>query len=181
MVFNTRYSGEGKEDGGPGVEEEEHVQALFTMLAHLYSFCISDNMPWMRGLDLEGHEKNLKEATRVIAMYHDPIIHERIKQWREGKKEQPEDLLDVLVSLKDDNGDSLLSAEVIKAQIIGKARVHGSSMTTMLFARILHGFSWSIPSDEGRIDLSEDKGNLHLARLLVAVAKPRLLQHVYPC
>ncbi|OMO89721.1 Cytochrome P450 [Corchorus olitorius] len=327
LVFNTRYFGEGKDhDGGPGAEEVEHVHAIFTILAHLYSFCISDYVPWLRGFDLEGHEKTLAEATRVVAKYHDPIIDERIQQWREGKKEQPEDLLDVLVSLKDDNGDSLLSPEEIKAQImeimvaavdnpsnalewalaemlnqpemLQKAkdeldtvvkkerlvqesdfpklnyikacareafRLHpidpfnvphmsvadttvgnyfipkgshvllsrlglgrnpkvwdepskfkperhfhevkevvlrepdlrllsfsrgrrgcmgvvlGSSMTLMLFARLLHGFSWSIPSNEGSIDLSEGKGNLHLARPLVAVAKPRLLQHVYPC
>ncbi|OMO61500.1 Cytochrome P450 [Corchorus capsularis] len=327
LVFNTRYFGNGKENGGPGVEEEDHVKAIFTILAYLYSFCISDYFPLLRGLDLDGHEKVMEEATRVLAKYHDPIIDERIQQWREGKKEEPEDLLDVLVSLKDDNGDSLLSADEIKAQIIdimlagvdnpsnalewalaemlnqpeilqkaideldsvvGKQRlvqesdlpklnyikacareafrlhpvapfnvphmsmadttvanyfipkgshvflsrlglgrnpkvwdepnkfkperhlngakevvltdpklrllsfsrgrrgcigmVLGTSMTIMLFARLLQGFSWSIPPNEGgRIDLSEGKGNLFMAKPLVAVAKPRLPPHVYPC
>ncbi|OMO89715.1 cytochrome p450 [Corchorus olitorius] len=54
-------------------------------------------------------------------------------------------------------------------------------MITMQFARLRHGFNRSIPSNEGVIDLNEGKGNLHLGRALVAVAKPRLPQHVYAC
>ncbi|OMO89704.1 Cytochrome P450 [Corchorus olitorius] len=118
LVFSRRYMGKGKGDGGPGVEEEEHVQAIFTILAHIFSFCISDYIPCLRGLDLEGHEKVMEGATRVLAKYHDPIINDRIQQWREGKQEGPEDLLDVLISLKDDNEESLLSTKEIKAQII---------------------------------------------------------------
>ncbi|KAI3844147.1 hypothetical protein MKW92_032041 [Papaver armeniacum] len=60
---------------------------------------------------------------RVIGKYHDPIIEERIQQWRDRKDEQlmvqkkePEDLLDVLISLEA-NGKPLLSVEEIKAQI----------------------------------------------------------------
>ncbi|KAJ1422937.1 Cytochrome P450 [Sesbania bispinosa] len=32
LVFNTRYFGKGRLDGGPGVEEVEHVDAAFTLL-----------------------------------------------------------------------------------------------------------------------------------------------------
>uniref|UniRef100_A0A0A0LXG7 Cytochrome P450 n=1 Tax=Cucumis sativus TaxID=3659 RepID=A0A0A0LXG7_CUCSA len=34
MVFNRRYYGKGREDGGPTLEEEEHNQALLTILRH---------------------------------------------------------------------------------------------------------------------------------------------------
>jgi phenylalanine N-monooxygenase len=56
----------------------------------------------------------------------------------------------------------------------------GSSMTNMLFARLLHGFSWSLPSNESSIDLSTAEDSMALAKPLLAVAKPRLPAHLYP-
>ncbi|XP_044485297.1 phenylalanine N-monooxygenase CYP79D16-like [Mangifera indica] len=117
MVFNKRFFGEGMEDGGPGFEELEHVEAFFTLLEHFYSFRVSDYIPWLRGFDVDGHEKIVKEALGVIEKYHDPIIKERIKIWMNTSRNEPEDLLDVLLSLKDANGNTLLSPDEIKAQI----------------------------------------------------------------
>ncbi|XP_044487259.1 phenylalanine N-monooxygenase CYP79D16-like [Mangifera indica] len=117
MVFNKRFFGKGMEDGGPGFEELEHVEALFTLLGHFYSFCVSDYIPWLRGFDVDGQEKIMKEALRVIAKYHDPIIEERIKKWMNASRNEPKDLLDVLLSLKDADGNTLLSLDEIKAQI----------------------------------------------------------------
>lgn len=117
MLFNRRYFGEGKEDGGPGFEEEEHISAAFTILAYLYSFCVSDYLPRLRGLDLDGHEKVMANALAVIQKYHDPIIDERIQQWRNGEKEDSNDLLDVMISMKDGNDDPILTPDEIKAQI----------------------------------------------------------------
>ncbi|KAK9013284.1 hypothetical protein V6N11_041298 [Hibiscus sabdariffa] len=57
--------------------------------------------------------------------------------------------------------------------------VLGSSRTTMLFARLLQGFDWSIPNNQGIIDLSKGKGESFLAKPLLAVAKPRLSPNVY--
>ncbi|XP_042504321.1 tryptophan N-monooxygenase CYP79A68-like [Macadamia integrifolia] len=122
LMFNKRYFGEGREDGGPGVEEEEYVDAVFTVLSLLYAFCVSDYLPWLRWLDLDGHEKKMKKAIKVVNKYHDAVINERLREWRDGKegwcdpKRQPEDLLDVLISVKDDKGKPLLSTEEVKAQ-----------------------------------------------------------------
>ncbi|XP_027104148.1 tryptophan N-monooxygenase CYP79A68-like [Coffea arabica] len=119
VVFNTRYFGEGGKDGGPGDEEKEHVKAIFTILRHLYAFCVSDYLPWLRVLDIDNHEKIVKEALGVMNKYHDPIIEERITKRRiNGEKQGPQDLLDVMISLKDATGQPLLSEEEIKAQCI---------------------------------------------------------------
>jgi phenylalanine N-monooxygenase len=69
------------------------------------------------GLDLDGHEKVVMENHRIINKYHDPIIHERVQQWKDGAKKDTEDLLDILITLKDRNGNPLLSKDEIKAQI----------------------------------------------------------------
>lgn len=123
MIFNTRYFGKGREDGGPGFEEERHISALLTILLHVYAFCVSDYLPWLRAFDIGGHEKKVRDALRIIKQYQEPIIDERVQKWRSfghGKRmKEPveEDLLDVFISLKGENGQPLLSAEEIKAQI----------------------------------------------------------------
>lgn len=330
LMFDKRYFREPMADAGPSVHEIDHVEALFTALGFLYAYCISDYFPGLIGLDLDGHEKIVKEANSVIEKYHDPIIKERIQRWRNpndpncGKKEI-QDFLDVLITLKDSNGEPLLTPEEIKAQsreimmaavdnpsnvvewimaelinrpnILQKAmeeldrevgrerlaqesdiprlnyiksciregfRLHpvapfnvphvalsdttvagyfipkgshvllsriglgrnpkvwqdphefrperhlnecydvaltehdlrfisfstgrrgciaaslGTCMTTMLLARLLQGFSWSLPGKQSCVDLSEAENDLFLAKPLVARAEPRLPPHLYP-
>ncbi|XP_061350516.1 isoleucine N-monooxygenase 2-like [Gastrolobium bilobum] len=118
LVFNKRYFGKGKEDGGPGFEEMEHVQALFIVLKYIFAFSVSDYLPCLRGLDLDGHEKIMKNAVMILKKYHDSIIEERIQQWKKGEKKDEDDLLDVLISLKDADNNALLTEEEIKSQIM---------------------------------------------------------------
>ncbi|KAF2537735.1 hypothetical protein F2Q68_00023301 [Brassica cretica] len=67
MLFGVRHFGKGSEDGsGPGFEEIEHVDSLFTAVTHLYAFALSDYVPWLRFLDLEGHEKVVSGAMRNV-------------------------------------------------------------------------------------------------------------------
>ncbi|CAI8597047.1 unnamed protein product [Vicia faba] len=118
MFFNTRYFGNGTKDGGPGVEEKEHVDAVFVLLDHIYAFSASDYIPWLRLLDLDGHKNKVKNAMKIMNKYHDSLIEERIKQWNDGSKNVEEDLLDVLISLKDANNNPLLTTKEVKAQTI---------------------------------------------------------------
>ncbi|KAF4376676.1 hypothetical protein F8388_025547 [Cannabis sativa] len=122
MMFGKRYFGKGRDDGGPGKEEEEHVEALLAMLSHIYAFSMSDYLPWLRWLDLDGHQRIVCKAMKVINKLHDPIISERIRDWREvemkSRSRESEDLLDVLISVKDSNGKPLLSEDEIRAQVM---------------------------------------------------------------
>ncbi|GJN22666.1 hypothetical protein PR202_gb10254 [Eleusine coracana subsp. coracana] len=45
--------------------------AVFTSLGLLYAFCVSDYLPWLVGLDLDGHEKMIREAHETINKLHD--------------------------------------------------------------------------------------------------------------
>ncbi|MBA0566510.1 hypothetical protein Golob_011321, partial [Gossypium lobatum] len=89
---------------------------VFTVLHHLYSFILSDHLPWLRPLDLEGHEKIVSEAMKVLNGYNDPLIDKRVKEWKDGKRKEPEDLLDAFILAKDSEGKPALSVEEIKAQ-----------------------------------------------------------------
>lgn len=119
MIFNKRYFGKGRKDGGPGIEEIEHVDSAFEVLYYVYAFSIQDYMRYLRWLDLDGHKKIVKRAMGAVDKYHDPIIEERIRQWCNETMENkvPEDLLDVLISLTDESGKPSLSTEEIKAQV----------------------------------------------------------------
>ncbi|GJN37053.1 hypothetical protein PR202_gb25974 [Eleusine coracana subsp. coracana] len=116
LVFNRRYFGEPQPDGGPGPLEVQHMDAVFTCLGFLYAFCVSDYLPWLVGLDLDGHEKVVKEANATVNGLHDTVIGERWKQWKSGERREVEDFLDVLISLKDAQGNPVLTIEEVKAQ-----------------------------------------------------------------
>ncbi|CAI8597050.1 unnamed protein product [Vicia faba] len=120
IVFNTRNFGEGKNDGGPGLEEVEHVDAIFTLLRYVFAFCVSDYMPSLRGLDIDGHERKVKDAMSIVKKYNDPIIERRIEKWKDGSmaSADAEDILDILISLKDANNEPLLTTKEIKAQAL---------------------------------------------------------------
>ncbi|XP_027337514.1 isoleucine N-monooxygenase 1-like [Abrus precatorius] len=118
VIFNTRYFGEGRNDGGPGLEEVEHVDSVFDLIKYVYAFSLSDYIPCLRGLDLDGQERKVKEVLRIVNKHHDPIIQKRMKQWNNGLKVNEEDWLDILLSLKDANHNPSLTLKEIKAQII---------------------------------------------------------------
>nr|XP_043614334.1 valine N-monooxygenase 1-like [Erigeron canadensis] len=115
LIFGKRFFGEGHEDGGPGVEDIEHISALFTMLRYLYGFSTSDIFPWLRWrIDFDGHVKIMRDAIKIVQKYHDPLIDERIQAWKNGARNEVKDLLDKLITLENPK----LTPEEIKAQIL---------------------------------------------------------------
>ncbi|CAN6310373.1 unnamed protein product [Urochloa humidicola] len=115
-------SGGGGGVRGPGRDEEEHVGALFATLNYLDAFCVSDYFPALVGLDLDGHERVVRGVMRTLRRLHDPVVEERVEEWRllrkAGERREPADFLDVLASLDDDAGRPMLTVDEIKAQII---------------------------------------------------------------
>ncbi|KAL2488510.1 Cytochrome [Forsythia ovata] len=99
--------------------------------------------------------------------------------WEEPLKFKPER------HLKDDGSDVVLTDSNLRMLSFSTGRrgcagvLLGSTMTTMLLARLIHGFTWNAPPDVPNIDLTESEGDLLLAKPLLALAKPRLSEHVY--
>ncbi|KAJ4824574.1 hypothetical protein Tsubulata_043401, partial [Turnera subulata] len=117
MFLGRRNFGRGMPDGGPGPEEIEHVEAIFNFMKYVDSFCISDYFPLLAGLDLDRQQRWMKHINYVIGKYHNPIIDERIRQWRSGRKDM-DDILDVLITLKDPTGSPFLSEDEIRHQLV---------------------------------------------------------------
>ncbi|CAL5353275.1 unnamed protein product [Camellia sinensis] len=294
MIFNRRFFGKGMEDGGPGVEEEEHVNALFTILSQGRLQGLARDVTRTPAiLDLDGHEKIVRKATTSGKKYQDPLIDERIKKWNDGTKTEKEDILDILIMLKQtglvmelmiatvdnpSNGVEWALAEMLnQPEILKRAmaeldrvscvkeafRLHpiapfnvpyvsisnttignyfipkdshvllsrpglgrnpriwneslkfkpechlkddgsevliidpdlrmlsfstgrrgcagvtlGSTMTSMLMARLLQGFTRNLPPTVSHIGLKESPGDLFLAKPLLVLAKPRLAENL---
>ncbi|GJV61355.1 valine N-monooxygenase 1-like protein [Tanacetum coccineum] len=115
IIFGSRYFGKGNVDGGPGHEEIEHVESIFTILNHLFAFSVTDYIPWLRWItDFDGHEAIVRNAIRTVRKYHDRLIDERIQQWKDGARTKEDDLLDVFINLESPR----LTVDQIKAQIL---------------------------------------------------------------
>ncbi|KAH6775000.1 phenylalanine N-monooxygenase-like protein [Perilla frutescens var. hirtella] len=117
LVFGKRFFGAGAADGGPGVEEREHVDGLFTILMYIYGFAVADYLPWMEVFDIDGHKKIINDAINDVRKYQDDEIAERVEMWKRGARTTSDDILDVLICLRGSDNTSLLSIQEIKAQI----------------------------------------------------------------
>lgn len=80
----------------------------------------------------------MKEAVSSVRKYQDLLIDERIKLWESGIRNQEEDLLDVLISLKDGNGNRIMSAQEVKAQIV--VRLDLSFLKSLLPSKNMRSF-----------------------------------------
>nr|GMD41828.1 isoleucine N-monooxygenase 2-like [Ipomoea batatas] len=118
MLFNKRYFGSGTEDGGPGAVDEELVEALFTILRYLYGFGVGDCIGWLSVFDIDGHKSMIRKALKVTRKHLDTEVDNRIQMWKDGTKTVEEDILDVLLMLKDDAGRPMLNDTEIKTQLL---------------------------------------------------------------
>ncbi|KAK9053969.1 hypothetical protein SSX86_025044 [Deinandra increscens subsp. villosa] len=60
------------------------------------------------------------------------------------------------------------------------AMLLGSTMATMLLARLVQGFTWKLPPNEPEVNLEEKLHDLAKAKPLLVLAEPRLAHHLYP-
>ncbi|XP_031104170.1 tyrosine N-monooxygenase-like [Ipomoea triloba] len=113
MVLNKRFFGNGMEE-----QEEELLKSLFALLQTLYGLGISDYIPWLSIFDIGGHKSTIKKALSVMRKHLDSEVDKRVQMWKDGTKTVEEDILDVLVMLKDNVGRPLLSDAEIKTQVL---------------------------------------------------------------
>ncbi|KAK7290348.1 hypothetical protein RIF29_04694 [Crotalaria pallida] len=101
------------------------------------------------------------------------------KVWNEPHKFKPER------HLKNDESEVVLTEPNLRFISFSTGRrgcpriMLGTSLTVMLLARLLHGFTWTKPPNVSSINLAESNDSLFLAQPLVALAKPRLATELY--
>ncbi|KAK1418307.1 hypothetical protein QVD17_27450 [Tagetes erecta] len=142
IVFGTRLFGKGLVDGGPGDEEIEHISALFVILKYVNAFCVSDYFPWLRRkIDFDGHEKIIRtaiERVRKLGLGRNPDVWEEPMRFDPDRHLGEEGKQVVLT----DNELRMLSFSTGKRGCPGV--ILGSTITTMLLARMIQGFAWEV-------------------------------------
>ncbi|KAG8062923.1 hypothetical protein GUJ93_ZPchr0003g16486 [Zizania palustris] len=99
------------------------------------------------------------------------------KVWTEPNEFRPERHMD--------NGNVVLSEPDLRFVSFGTGRRGcpgislGTSITMILFARLLQGFTWTKPANIDKISLEEAKSSLALAKPLTLHASPRLAASLY--
>nr|CAB3499101.1 unnamed protein product [Digitaria exilis] len=265
LTFSKRYFVEpplGSAGASPGPDEMDHVDAVFTVLNYLYSFCVSDYFPMLRGLDLDGHEKELmfpivnpsnavewalaeimnkpQVMEKAMSELNTVVGKERLVQEsdiprlnylksciREAFRTRPYHPFNIPhVAMKDatlsdyfipkdshviisrvglgrnpntwdvplefqperhlsGSSNIVLTEPDLRFMSFGTGRRGcpgvslGSSVTMMLFARLLQGFTWTKLPGVQTIELKESTTNLALSEPLILQAEPRLPVHLY--
>lgn len=104
--------------GCGGTEDEELVEAMFTILRYVFGFGVADYVPWLGIFDIDGHQRIIKRAISVTAKHFDAEVDKRIQMWKDGRRTVENDVVDALIMLKGNNGRPLLTHEEIKTQVV---------------------------------------------------------------
>ncbi|KAJ4888328.1 Cytochrome P450 protein [Raphanus sativus] len=140
MMFGQRHFDVAAEDGGLGPKEKEHIDAIYRALDCFFSFNVTNYIPFLRGWNIDNEEAEVREAVDILNRCNDPIIHDRLHLWRtKGGKETEEDWLDILVTLKDDQGLPLFTFDEIRAQCkdINVATIDNTMNNCWLFLMLI--------------------------------------------
>uniref|UniRef100_A0ACD6A985 Uncharacterized protein n=1 Tax=Avena sativa TaxID=4498 RepID=A0ACD6A985_AVESA len=173
LMFGKRHFSESATTGGggPGPDEEAHVDALLAAVDYAGAFCVSDYFPVLVGLDLQGHEKVIRDVMSTLRRLYDPIIQDRIRKRsasRNGVERRPpkamDDFLDVLVSLEDAQGQPLLTVTEIMAEAI--------DLSTATPDNTSNAVEWALAEMVNRPDVMRKA----MAELDSVVGKDRLVQ-----
>ncbi|PHU16682.1 Isoleucine N-monooxygenase 2 [Capsicum chinense] len=85
----------------------------------LHKYDLSSNyLPWLSLFDLDGHKAIIKKAYATATKHIDAEVDQRIQMGKDGNKTLEADILDVLIMLRDTNGNPLMNDKEIKAQVL---------------------------------------------------------------
>nr|XP_043638513.1 xanthotoxin 5-hydroxylase CYP82C4-like [Erigeron canadensis] len=102
MVAGKRYFGAG--NGGDAEAERCH-KAITDFFRLIGIFVVSDAIPFLSWLDLQGYEKQMKQTAEDLDLVLGGWLHEHRKKREldlEGNKNDVKDFIDVMLSLEED-------------------------------------------------------------------------------
>ncbi|KAL8486799.1 hypothetical protein ACS0TY_023474 [Phlomoides rotata] len=98
--------------------ERQHVDALFTILSRVFGFDIADYVPWLEVFDLDGCKKVMTDSIKKVMKYQNCEITKKVEMWERGERDTKEDILDVLIDLKNSENKPMLSIQEIKVEVL---------------------------------------------------------------
>ncbi|CAJ1973349.1 unnamed protein product [Sphenostylis stenocarpa] len=126
-------------DGGESEENERLRKALREVFDLSGSFTVSDSLPYLRWLDLDGKEKEMKKTAKELDRFVQVWLeeHKRRRDCDSGERKHDQDLMDVLLGLVEEgeefdghDGDATVKATCLALILAGSDTTTG----TMLWA-----------------------------------------------
>ncbi|KAJ7571438.1 hypothetical protein O6H91_01G163300 [Diphasiastrum complanatum] len=126
MLLGKRFFGPG--NAGPE-DAAEYKKMIYEAFSLVNSFNMADYLPFLRPLDLQGHERRMQKIMKRSDEIYEAILAEHRKRGRKGLNET-NTFIDVLLSLPGENGQECLCDETIKA-IIGDMVAAGTDTSSI--------------------------------------------------
>lgn len=126
IVIGKRFS---TEVDGSGNDNEEYRKALRDFFEWFGVFVPSDSFPFLKWLDLGGHEKAMKKTAKIL----DQVFDKWLQEHRQRKNFEEHDFMDVMLSNVEDGGEQLSSCDadtIVKSSCLALI-LAGSDTTTV--------------------------------------------------
>ncbi|KAK8552497.1 hypothetical protein V6N12_041089 [Hibiscus sabdariffa] len=131
MVIGKRYS---EVESSHGEDENERRRKAIREFFNLTgAFTVADSLPFLRWLDLDGHEKAMKKTVEKLDEILEECLQEHKRKRNSGKSEgEDEDFMDTMLSLLEDGGNlPSYDADTIN-KVTCLALILGGTDTTMV-------------------------------------------------
>lgn len=113
MVLGQRFFG--LKGAGPEVAAD-HKAKIYESFSLINAFNIGDYLPFLRPLDLQGHERRMKDIMKWVDNLYDSIIQEQCLELKNGSETEPLNFVHTL--LQAERLDKNLNMTKIKAILI---------------------------------------------------------------
>ncbi|GLJ51046.1 hypothetical protein SUGI_1086770 [Cryptomeria japonica] len=113
MVLGQRFFG--LKGAGPEVAAE-HKAKIYESFSLINAFNIGDYLPFLRPLDLQGHERRMKEIMKWVDNLYGSIIQEQRLEFKKGSETEPLNFVHTL--LEAESREKNLNEMKIKAILI---------------------------------------------------------------
>ncbi|KAH7420637.1 hypothetical protein KP509_13G015200 [Ceratopteris richardii] len=132
MLLSKRFFG--CKDAGPQ-QSAEFLHITHQVFWLLGLFNIADYLPFLRWFDLQGYERLMRQVQKQMDVFHSNILQEhRLEHEARGDRprDKPEDFVDILLSLRGNDGKEHLDDVEMKALIqdMIAAAIDTSSVTS---------------------------------------------------
>nr|A0A0N7F297.1 RecName: Full=Demethylepipodophyllotoxin synthase; AltName: Full=Cytochrome P450 family 82 subfamily D polypeptide 61 [Sinopodophyllum hexandrum]ALG05144.1 cytochrome P450 family 82 subfamily D polypeptide 61 [Sinopodophyllum hexandrum] len=160
MVVGKRFFGSASASACEETESSNCPKTLRNMFRLMGSFVLSDYLPYLRWLDLGGHEKEMKRTVKELDILFKGWLDEhKRKRLSGGKEDDDQDFMDVMLSILEEsklgNDVDTINKTACLAIILGGADTTWATLTWALSLLL---------NNPNALKKAQDELDLHVGR-----------------
>ncbi|XP_047328532.1 cytochrome P450 CYP82D47-like [Impatiens glandulifera] len=161
MIYGKRYSG-----GGVDMDEARKCQRILQKMMHLIGLnVVGDMIPWLRWLDIGGHEKAMKETSKEYDNLLEEWLeeHHARRRGQNGSDKGDCDFMDVMISMLKDAEIEGYDANTINKSTCLNMNLGGVDTTATMLTwtlSLLINHPHALMKIEEELDIHVGKGRL---------------------